>query len=336
MARRPQNSQTRSGDFAEAHLSDQLMPNAARYFLEVSRSLSIRQAADRLSIAPSAISRQLSKLEADLNTVLLERRPEGVVLTEAGEVLRDHLNSIQSQVERFTGDIADLSASRRGTVRIATVEGITRPFMSEQISRFREAHPAVTFRLRSRGRQMVIESLEQRLSHIGFLYDHFSHPALLEVGRWRQPLLALARPDHPLTKRSNLQLSDLVQFACILPDETYGIHHIVKRAFARVGAKPICNFLSDNLAVLCDNAQRSGAITFLPLQAATMQVIDRQLAPLDLQCADFRHRYIYAVVRREQVIPPAASAFLEQVVQAFKEGEQQDRDILASLSLPEF
>lgn len=335
MSRTPRNPTTISGDLSEPHFGEQLMPSAARYFLEVSRSHSIRQAADRLSVAPSAISRQLSKLEADLNTVLLERRPEGVALTEAGEVLRDHLNGIQSLVERISGDIADLTALRRGTVQIATVEGITRPFMSEQISRFREAHPAVTFRLRSRGRQMVIESLEQRVSHIGFLYDHFSHPALLEVGRWRQPLLALARPDHPLATGIRLQLSDLVPYACVLPDESYGIHHIVKRAYARLGAKPNCHFFSDNLAVLCDNAQRSGAITFLPLQAATSQVINRQLTPLNLECAEFKYRYIYAVVRREQIIPPAASAFLKQVVDAFVDGEQEDRDILAALSLPE-
>lgn len=336
MTRPPPDSTTHSVELSEPHLSDQLMPSAARYFLEVSRSLSIRQAADRLSIAPSAISRQLSKLEAELNTVLLERRPEGVALTEAGEVLRDHLSNMQGLVERISGDIADLSALRRGTVQIATVEGITRPFMSEQISRFREAYPAVVFRLRSRGRQMVIESLEQRLSHIGFLYDHFSHPALLEVGRWRQPLLALARPDHPLATGARLQLSDLISYPCVLPDESYGIHHIVKRAYARLGAKPKCYFLSDNLAVLCDNAHRSGAITFLPLQAATTQVISGQLTPLNLECPEFKYRYIYAVVRREQIIPPAASAFLQQVVAAFAEGEQQDRDILASLSLPEF
>lgn len=198
MSRTPRNPTTISGDLSEPHFGEQLMPSAARYFLEVSRSHSIRQAADRLSVAPSAISRQLSKLEADLNTVLLERRPEGVALTEAGAVLRDHLNGIQSLVERISGDIADLTALRRGTVQIATVEGITRPFMSEQISRFREAHPAVTFRLRSRGRQMVIELLDKGSAISASCTIIFLIRRCLRSGagvsrcwRWRAPIIRL-------------------------------------------------------------------------------------------------------------------------------------------------
>lgn len=307
-----------------------LHSGAARYFIEVARSASIRQAADRLGIAPSAISRQIARLERDLKAQLLERRADGVVLTDAGTILLQHLEAIQDRLDRISGDIADLTALRRGTVQIATVEGITRPFLSEQIAEFRTRHPGVHFHLRSCGRQKVLEALEERRSQIGFLYDHFSHPALVEAGSWRQPLLVLARAGHPLTQRRGLTLADLAQEPCGLPDETFGIHHLVLRAFARAGLQPKAPILSDSLGFLRDHAIRSGCLTFMPLQAAMPEIAAGDLVPLDLECAEFRHRHIYAVVRRDQVLAPAAAAFLQEVVAAFADGDRRDAAFLAA------
>ncbi len=116
---------------------------AGRYFLEVARAHSIRQAADRLQVAPSAISRQITKLEHELNTRLVERRAGGVELTEAGIILIGHLEEIFDRVDRIAGEIADLNGLKGGSVTIATVEGITRPFLSDRIASFRKTHRAV-------------------------------------------------------------------------------------------------------------------------------------------------------------------------------------------------
>ena len=306
---------------------------AGRYFLEVARCSSLRQAADRLGVAPSAISRQIAKLESDMNVQLLERRSDGVTLTEAGNILLAHLEAIQDQLDRISGDIADLNALRRGSVKIATVEGITRPFLSEQIAAFRKDHPGVGFHLQACGRLRVIETLEQRRCQIGFIYDHFSHPALIEAGRWRQPLLALAPKGHHLIGRAGLTLADLAAEPSVLPDETFGIHHLVKRTFAKAGLVQNAPVTSDNLAFLRDHAIVSGALTFMPLQAATAEICSGQLVPLDLICAEFEHRHIYAVVRREHILPPAAESFLKAVVAAFSQGVETDARILASLGL---
>ena len=55
---------------------------AGKYFLSVVRFQSIRLAAERLRVSPSAISRQIVKLEHEFQEQLLKRRAEGVCLTE--------------------------------------------------------------------------------------------------------------------------------------------------------------------------------------------------------------------------------------------------------------
>ena len=304
---------------------------AAKYFLEVARLRSIRLAADRLHVAPSAISRQLSKLEHEFDVQLLERHSGGIRLTAAGELLTRHLAMVFNTIDVAKGQISDLKGLRSGQVSIATVEGVSRPFLSDNIATFRQDYPSIDFRVRIRGRERVLEALEQHLCQIGFIYDHFSHPSLETMGKWRQPLLALARPDHPLADGRPLQLKDLVPMTCVLPDDGFGIHHLVKRAFAKLGATPNTTLVADQFHFLIAHAVRTNAIVYLPLQAALSEVLAGQIVPLNLECKDFDYRYIYAVVRRDQQLAPAASAFLRFILAEFQAGEKSDAELLAKL-----
>jgi DNA-binding transcriptional LysR family regulator len=60
---------------------------ALRYFLEVARSGSLSKASEHLYVAVSALSRQIAKLEEEVGAPLFERRPRGMVLSDAGRLL---------------------------------------------------------------------------------------------------------------------------------------------------------------------------------------------------------------------------------------------------------
>ncbi|WP_370163293.1 LysR family transcriptional regulator [Limimaricola soesokkakensis] len=304
---------------------------AGQYFLQVARFKSIRLAAERLHVSPSAISRQVVKLEHEFGGQLLERRAEGVELTEAGKVLVEHLAVVFNCLEVAKGDIADLHDLKAGTVSIATVEGITDPFLSAHITGFRTRHPGVEFRVRIRGRERVLEAVEQHLSQIGFVYDHYTHEGIETVGQWRQPLLALAPPKHPLADRRRLRLDDLADQACVMPDSGFGIHHLLNRAFSKIGRKPDPIIVADQFHFLIRHAIRNNAIVYLPLQAVLSEVKLGHLVPLNLECGDFEHRFIYAVVRRGQHRSPACEAFIASILSVFAEGERSDAALLASL-----
>jgi DNA-binding transcriptional LysR family regulator len=304
---------------------------ACRYFVEVARLGSLRAAADRLHIAPSAISRQLSKLEHELDVQLLERHSTGVRLTEAGTLLNTHLAVIFDRIDLAKGEIADLKGLKRGHVSLATIEGVTRPFLSEKIAAFSRNFPQIEMRVRIRGRERVLEALEQHISQIGIIYDHFSHPVIETAGKWHQPLLAMAPHNHPLADGRLVKLEDIVAMPCVMPDESFGIHHLVNRAYSRLGARPNAVLVADQFHFLIDHALRTGAIIFLPLQGALSEVQSGQVVPLNLLCNEFKHRYIYAVTRRDQILPPAAAVFLRFILSEFEAGEKFDADLLAQI-----
>ena len=67
------------------------------YVDEVARAGSIRQAADRLHVAASAVNRRILDLEAELGTAIFERLPRGVRLTAAGEIFVAYIRSRSAQ-----------------------------------------------------------------------------------------------------------------------------------------------------------------------------------------------------------------------------------------------
>src|SRR4051794_5342869 len=97
-----------------------LQETAVRYFLEVVKTGSVKEAALKLNVAPSAVSRQVARLESELDTLLFERRSRGMVVNAAGELLAAHAKRTWQDIERVTGDISALRGLRSGRVRVVS------------------------------------------------------------------------------------------------------------------------------------------------------------------------------------------------------------------------
>src|SRR5262245_32796222 len=125
-----------------------LLSTASRYFLAVVRTGSISEAAALVHVAPSAVSRQVLKLEEALGCALFERQARGMVLTEAGERLAAWAGASLLDTERVAQDIRDLSGRHASRVTIACTEGFTPGFLPEAMASFRAAHPRTSVHLR--------------------------------------------------------------------------------------------------------------------------------------------------------------------------------------------
>ena len=61
-----------------------------RYFIKICELGSMGRAAIELDVVTSALSQQISRLESELSTRLLQRSPAGVIPTEAGTAFMHH------------------------------------------------------------------------------------------------------------------------------------------------------------------------------------------------------------------------------------------------------
>src|SRR5436190_21968935 len=94
-----------------------------RLLREVHERGSVHAAAAALGYSPSAVSQQLTVLERETGTVLLERVGRNVRLTAAGRVLVSHAASLLEGVEAAEAELASVAAGQlAGVVRVAAFQ----------------------------------------------------------------------------------------------------------------------------------------------------------------------------------------------------------------------
>lgn len=79
---------------------------------------SISAAARNLGYTPSAVSQQLSTLEREAGTTLLERAGRGIRATAAGLLLSEHAETLSAQLASTEAALADLKGGRTGRLSV--------------------------------------------------------------------------------------------------------------------------------------------------------------------------------------------------------------------------
>lgn len=127
--------------------SDSVNWDNLRLFLAVVRAPSAQEAARRLGVNHSTVTRRLHRLEQELGTQLFERTPVGHVLTSAGQRLLEHAETMENTMARVGADIGGDSRVLTGHVRLGATEGFGSFFLAPQLSHFCQRHPGIDVEL---------------------------------------------------------------------------------------------------------------------------------------------------------------------------------------------
>src|SRR5437879_9246592 len=123
-----------------------------RIFLEVARTGQILGAARRLGVNHATVARQLTALEHELKTQLVERRTTGCVLTSAGEALVAAAERAESEFLQVGAHLGRSSEAISGTVRVGAPDGLGNYFLASQLGALAARHPDLLIQLvRCRG-----------------------------------------------------------------------------------------------------------------------------------------------------------------------------------------
>jgi DNA-binding transcriptional LysR family regulator len=241
---------------------------AIRYFREVTECGSIKQAAASLRIAPSAISRQMQAIEEELSAKLFERGPRGMQLTGAGHLLYRYAVENRNQLDGIRVKVQEFDSSRRGQVRIATVEGMLMSFLSNFAVDLAGEYPGISISMTMVGSRDVAEKVGHNDVDLGFVFGRAPRSDLIELGRMRQSLCLIVSPRHPLANKASCTVKELAGLRVVVPDPSFGIRQEVDRACAQAKVRlEVCNE-TNSLAFAQTLAARTDLATFLPRVAA--------------------------------------------------------------------
>ncbi len=178
----------------------------------------LHEASSRLHISTSAISRQIAKLEESLGIVLFERRPRGMVLTAAGELLLQRTQRLAIGMEEALSELRALAGKSHGLIRIASYEGFALDCLTPAIEAFREQHPAVHFHVWVGTSPDICARIKNGSADIGITYSYPPPPILPFSTSPCDPSLPRCAAIIPAGRRS-VTLDDLRGEQWAVPDE---------------------------------------------------------------------------------------------------------------------
>jgi DNA-binding transcriptional LysR family regulator len=119
----------------------------ARMFLAVARAGQMLAASRTLGVNQATLSRRMAALEAGIGVKLLVRRTHGAELSDAGRVLLETLERVETEMLEVQGRLQGAEASVVGVVRIGAPDGFGVGFLAPRIARLMERHENLTVQI---------------------------------------------------------------------------------------------------------------------------------------------------------------------------------------------
>jgi LysR family tcuABC transcriptional regulator len=245
-----------------------------RAFVKVVEVGSISRAALDLNVVQSALSQQITKLESELSTRLLQRSPQGVTPTEAGVAF---FREAQLTLRHAEQAIRAAQESRlSGTVSVGMAPTTAAVLGMPLMRALRERYPDVRLHMVESLSGHLTSMLNARQLDLAVLFD--SHllpsPELKAARRWsvmpllEEDLFFISAKKNTSTKMaSSLKLSQLKQEPLILPTGPHGLRSTLDAAFARIKLVPNVVLEIDSLALLMDAVDAGLGATLQPWAA---------------------------------------------------------------------
>lgn len=297
-----------------------------RYFAAVARHRSIREAAEELHIAQSALSRQIHKLEDEFGVPLFQRHARGIELTSAGEIFLRHARSSLRQVERVRSELDALKGLRRGTVNIQSIESLVQHLLPRAIARFSERHPGISFDVTIDGSDHVVAAVREGRTDIGIAFYSPAERDLTTIFKIREPLVALMSVRHPLAKKPRISLAESMTYPIALPARNTGSRILIDVACKAAGIAIAPVLESNSIQLKVHFVHVNHGITFLSRLSAWDSLRAGELVAVPIRDRIVNTATIDAITHASRQLPIAAEEFLR-----FLQGELQNlRDPMAS------
>ncbi|MEQ4923949.1 DNA-binding transcriptional regulator YafC [Proteus hauseri] len=116
-------------------------------FITVVECGSFTKAAEQLTLANSAVSRTVKKLESKLGVNLLNRTTRQLSLTEEGERYFHRMQIILQDMESAENELIDTQNSPKGLLRIDAATPVVLHLLVPFIQQFQQAYPEITLSL---------------------------------------------------------------------------------------------------------------------------------------------------------------------------------------------
>ncbi len=280
-----------------------------KVFCDLSETESFTKAAQINDITQSAVSQQIRSLENQFRATLIERSKKKFRLTREGQILYEHSKQIIQTYDTLRAELQELRDVVSGTLRVATVYSIGLYDLPPYLKRFLRAYRTVNVHVEYHRSNRVYEDVLSNVCDVGLVAYPVKESRLEVVPLWRDKLVLVCSPRHPLASRGNIPISALngERFVGFEPD--IPTRRALDKVFRGAGVEVQHVMEVDNIETVKRAVEIELGVSIVPQSTIASEVRNGTLSEVELTGAEC-WRQVAAILKKSKVLSPAMKQFI--------------------------
>jgi DNA-binding transcriptional LysR family regulator len=286
-----------------------------RNFAAVVEAGAVRQAAKRLNLSQSSVTKSVQQLEQELGAVLLRRGVDGVAPTAAGKALLARITAIDAELRYARDDVKAIEGGSVGEIRVSASPTVAMGLLPRAVTAFQRTHPQVSFQVLEGVYPDILPAV--RTGDLDFAIclvpEAPRDEALNFVSLVKDRVVPAVRADHPVLARRKLRLADLLDLDWIVYRRTHTGLDIFEQTFRANRIEPPkglveCTSFACALALV----ESGNYVTLVPSQLFAGAGKSPAIAPVMLD-SPMPSWQVAAISRADRHLSAACLAFLDEL-----------------------
>jgi LysR family transcriptional regulator, transcriptional activator of the cysJI operon len=280
-----------------------------KVFCDLAETESFTKAAHINGVTQSAVSQQISSLERQFKSLLIERSKKKFRLTREGQVLYDFSKQIIQTYEALHSKLQEIKDIVSGTIRVATIYSVGLHDLPPYIKKFLKAYPTVHVHVEYRRANQVYEDVVGNVVDLGLVAFPTRDSKLEVVGLRKDIMVLICHPQHPMAKSKTVKAASIAgeKFIAFEPDipTRKAIDKVLKEHGVTI--HPVMEF--DNIETVKRAVEIDAGIAIVPQTTVVQEIAKQTLASVSIEDADF-FRPLAVIYKKNKVLSPAMKQFI--------------------------
>src|SRR5687767_15356218 len=180
-----------------------------KVFCDLAETESFTKAAQINAITQSAVSQQISSLERQFKSLLIERSKKKFRLTREGQVLYEYSKQIIQIYDSLHSRLQEIKDIISGTIRVATIYSVGLHDLPPYLKKFLKSYPTVNVHVEYRRSNQVYEDVLGNVVDLGLVAYPGKDNKIEVVPLRRDKLVLVCHPQHPFARNKTVRLKEL-------------------------------------------------------------------------------------------------------------------------------
>ncbi|HEY3046919.1 MAG TPA: LysR substrate-binding domain-containing protein [Polaromonas sp.] len=196
--------------------------------------------AEFLSVSQPAVSKMLTEVENMFDLVLFDRSTRGTEPTTSGKAIVRFARSVLAEYERTRDEITAVASGAAGRTRVGSMVVAMPVLLAGAVKLLKQRSAQATVLVEEGDLTHLLPKL--RLGEldmfVGRLEPGYAAPDLVTEALFNEPMVAVVRRGHALTRKKKPGWSDLASMPCVLPPPWASLRVKIEQTFYRYGLNP--------------------------------------------------------------------------------------------------